>query len=112
MKTYGTHQRLSLMALGKASQPAELVHKAPLSPAVLLLRLQAKRLGYRRDPARLPNEPVLVPSPRVEGYLAWERHFLVEGSVVARVAFVLLVVGFFVALATAFWKRSWLGAWR
>ena len=48
------------------------------------------------------------PSPRVEGYLAWERHFLTEGSVVARVAFLLLVVAFFVALATAFWKRSWL----
>jgi hypothetical protein len=48
------------------------------------------------------------PSPRVEGYLAWERQFLLEGSVVARVALLLLVVAFFVALATAFWKRSWL----
>lgn len=48
------------------------------------------------------------PSPRVEGYLAWERHFLLEGSVVARVALLLLVVAFFVALASAFWKRSWL----
>ena len=48
------------------------------------------------------------PSPRVEGYLAWERQFLLEGSVVARVALVLLVVAFFVALATAFWRRSWL----
>ncbi len=48
------------------------------------------------------------PSPRVEGYLAWERQFLLEGSVVARVALVLMVVAFFVALAIAFWKRSWL----
>ncbi len=48
------------------------------------------------------------PSARVEGYLAWERQFLLEGSLVARVALVLLVVAFFVALATAFWKRSWL----
>jgi hypothetical protein len=48
------------------------------------------------------------PSPRVEGYLAWEHQFLLEGSVVARVALVVLVVVFFVALATAFWKRSWL----
>jgi hypothetical protein len=48
------------------------------------------------------------PSSRVEGYLAWERQFLTEGSVVARVALVLLVIGFFVALAAAFWKRSWL----
>jgi hypothetical protein len=48
------------------------------------------------------------PSPRVEGYLAWEIQFLTEGSVVARVALALLVVGFFVALAAAFWKRSWL----
>jgi hypothetical protein len=48
------------------------------------------------------------PSPRVEGYLEWERQFLTEGSVTARVALVLLVVAFFVALATAFWKRSWL----
>jgi hypothetical protein len=48
------------------------------------------------------------PSPRVEGYLAWERQFLTEGSVAARVALVLLVIGFFVALATAFWRRSWL----
>ena len=31
-----------------------------------------------------------------------------EGSVVARAALVVLVVVFFVALATAFWKRSWL----
>ena len=46
------------------------------------------------------------PSPRVEGYLAWERQFLLEGSVVARVALVLLVVTFFVALAVAFWRRS------
>jgi hypothetical protein len=48
------------------------------------------------------------PSARVEGYLAWERQFLLEGSVVARVALVLLVVTFFVALAAAFWRRSWL----
>ena len=48
------------------------------------------------------------PSARVEGYLAWEHQFLLEGSVVARVTLVLLVVAFFVALATAFWKRSWL----
>ena len=48
------------------------------------------------------------PSPRVEGYLAWERQFLLEGSVVARVALVVLVVAFFVALAAAFWRRSWL----
>ena len=33
---------------------------------------------------------------------------MLEGSVVARVALVVLVVVFFVALATAFWKRSWL----
>ena len=48
------------------------------------------------------------PSPRVEGYLAWERQFLLEGSIAARVALVLLVVTFFVALAVAFWRRSWL----
>jgi hypothetical protein len=48
------------------------------------------------------------PSPRVEGYLAWERQFMLESSVVARVALVLMVVAFFVALAAAFWKRSWL----
>ena len=33
---------------------------------------------------------------------------MLEGSVVARVVFLLLVVAFFVALATAFWRRSWL----
>ena len=33
---------------------------------------------------------------------------MLEGSVVARVALVLLVVTFFVALAVAFWRRSWL----
>ena len=48
------------------------------------------------------------PSPRVEGYLVWEHQFLLEGSVVARSALVVLVVVFFVALTTAFWKRSWL----
>ena len=48
------------------------------------------------------------PSPRVEGYLAWEHQFLLEGSIVARVVFLLLVIAFFVALATAFWRRSWL----
>ena len=48
------------------------------------------------------------PSARVEGYLAWERQFLIEGSVVARVALALLVIAFLVALAVAFWKRSWL----
>ena len=48
------------------------------------------------------------PSPRVEEYLAWEREFFLEGSLVNQVALVVLVVGFFVALATAFWKRSWL----
>jgi hypothetical protein len=47
------------------------------------------------------------PSLRVEGYLAWERQFLLEASVVARVVLLLLVVTFFIALA-AFWKRSWL----
>ena len=48
------------------------------------------------------------PSPRVEGYLAWERQFLTEGSVVARVALLVLVIAFSVALAAAFWRRSWL----
>jgi hypothetical protein len=48
------------------------------------------------------------PSPRVEGYLGWERQFLTEGSVAARVALALLVVAFLVALASAFWRRSWL----
>jgi hypothetical protein len=48
------------------------------------------------------------PTPHAEGYLAWERQFLTEGSVAERVFLVLLVIGFFVALATAFWKRSWL----
>ena len=48
------------------------------------------------------------PSSLVEGYLAWERQFLTEGSVAAWVALVLLIVGFFVALVAAFWKRSWL----
>jgi hypothetical protein len=48
------------------------------------------------------------PSPHVEGYLAWERQFLTEGSVAERVILVLLVIGFFVALASAFWRRSWL----
>ena len=33
---------------------------------------------------------------------------MTEGSVVTRVALILLVIGFFVVLATAFWKRSWL----
>src|SRR3712207_3809887 len=49
-----------------------------------------------------------TPSPRVEGYLAWELQFLTEGSVAARVALGVLIVAFFVALAAAFWKRSWL----
>jgi hypothetical protein len=44
----------------------------------------------------------------VEGYLAWEHHFLTEGSVAARVALALLVVGFLAALVAAFWKRSWM----
>ena len=48
------------------------------------------------------------PIPRVEGYLAWERQFLTEGGVAERVILVLLVIGFFVALAAAFWKRNWL----
>ena len=48
------------------------------------------------------------PSPRVERYLAWEVQFLTEGSVAARVVFGALVVAFFVALAVAFWRRSWL----
>jgi hypothetical protein len=48
------------------------------------------------------------PSARVEGYLAWEHQFLTEGSVVARVTLLLLVIAFFVALAVAFWKRNWL----
>jgi len=48
------------------------------------------------------------PSPRVERYLAWEIQFLTEGSIAARVVLALLVVSFFVALATAFWRRSWL----
>jgi hypothetical protein len=48
------------------------------------------------------------PSPRVEGYLAWERQFLTEGTVTARAALASLVIAFFVALGAAFWKRNWL----
>jgi hypothetical protein len=48
------------------------------------------------------------PGARVEGYLAWERQFVTEGSIAARVFLVVLVIGFFVALAAAFWKRDWL----
>jgi hypothetical protein len=42
----------------------ELVRQATLPPPVLLLRLQTQRLGHRRDFARLPDQPVLVPGPR------------------------------------------------
>ncbi|HZB83209.1 MAG TPA: hypothetical protein VE288_10270 [Rubrobacteraceae bacterium] len=48
------------------------------------------------------------PSPRVEGYLAWERQFLTDSNVTVRVALVLLVVAFLVALGAAFWRRRWL----
>jgi hypothetical protein len=48
------------------------------------------------------------PSARVEGYLAWEIRFLAEGSVAARLMLAMLVAAFFVALAVAFWRRSWL----
>jgi hypothetical protein len=47
------------------------------------------------------------PSARVEGYLAWEVQFLTEGSLVGRVTLLVLVIAFFVALAIAFWRRSW-----
>jgi hypothetical protein len=47
------------------------------------------------------------PSPRAEAYLDWERQFFLEGSPVAQVVLAALVVGFFWALATAFWRRSW-----
>ena len=46
------------------------------------------------------------PSPPVVGYLAWERQFLMEGSLVGRIVFVALVLAFFVALGAAFWRRS------
>ncbi len=48
------------------------------------------------------------PSPRVLDYLAWERAFLTGDRVVAKLVLLVLVVGFFVALASAFWKRNWL----
>ncbi len=48
------------------------------------------------------------PSPRVLDYLAWERAFLTGGNVVAKLVFLTLVIAFLVALAAAFWKRTWL----
>lgn len=48
------------------------------------------------------------PSPRAEAYLAWERQFFLEGSPVAQIVLAVLVVAFFWALATAFWRRSWI----
>src|ERR671916_32655 len=48
------------------------------------------------------------PSPRVLEYLAWERAFLTGDHVVAKLVLLVLVIGFFVALAIAFLKRNWL----
>jgi hypothetical protein len=41
-------------------QHPELVHKAPIFPAFLLLRLQTQPLGYRAHPTRAGHEHVLV----------------------------------------------------
>ena len=48
------------------------------------------------------------PSPRVIEYLAWEREFVTGDNLVAKLVLLVLVLGFFVALAAAFWKRNWL----
>jgi hypothetical protein len=48
------------------------------------------------------------PSPQVVAYLAYEQEFLTGGDTGLKLVFVTLVMTFFVALATAFWKRSWL----
>ena len=48
------------------------------------------------------------PSPRVLDYLAWEREFVTGDNLVAKLVLLVLVIGFFVALAAAFWKRNWL----
>ena len=48
------------------------------------------------------------PSPRVVEYLAWEREFVTGDNLVAKLVLLVLVIGFFVALAAAFWKRNWL----
>jgi hypothetical protein len=48
------------------------------------------------------------PSPRVIEYLAWEREFVTGDNLVAKLVLLVLVIGFFVALAAAFWKRNWL----
>ncbi len=48
------------------------------------------------------------PSPRVLEYLAWEREFLTGDHLAPKLVLLLLVIGFFVALAAAFWKRHWL----
>jgi hypothetical protein len=112
-KTHGTLQRLPLIGLGKASQRAELVRQA-------LFLLPFCFFAYRRSAwgivATLLVFPTSLfwfpapenPSPRVEWYLAWERQFVTEGSIAARLVLVVLVVGFFVALAAAFWKHNWL----
>ena len=48
------------------------------------------------------------PSPRVVEYLAWEREFVTGDNLVAKLVLLVLVIGFFVALGAAFWKRNWL----
>ena len=48
------------------------------------------------------------PSPRVVEYLAWEHEFVTGDNLVAKLVLLVLVIGFFVALAAAFWKRNWL----
>ncbi|MBV9454988.1 MAG: hypothetical protein JOZ19_12865 [Rubrobacter sp.] len=72
-------------------------YKRSLLGVVIILLLFPTSLFWFSEPEN--------PSPRVEGYLAWELQFLTDDSAAVRFVLVVLVIGFFVALA-AFCRRN------
>ncbi len=85
----GGHRWVPLVGAGPPPQRPELVHKAPVSAAVLLPRLL---------------------NPRIEEFLAFEKEWLTGERTLAKVLARSLVAVILAALAPAFWGRCfWWG---
>ena len=99
------------MGVGSPPQRAELVRKAAVPAAILLLRLQTEPVGHHAHGGCARHQHVLVPCPRAgrpgaAEFLAVEREYLTSDWSLWKVLLALLVPASFAALAVAFWKRS------
>jgi hypothetical protein len=99
--------------VGEAPQPVELVRSAALCSAVLHFAYWKNTWGVVLTIVAAASSMFWFPAPeaadpRAAAFLAMERAYVDGAWTSSKIALIALIPIWFVALAYAFWRRSWL----